>query len=531
MWFGEAAAHLLSQYGIEDVFGIPGVHTVELYRGFGSAGLRTHVARHEQGCGFMADAYARVSGRVGVCAVVTGPGLLNLLTPAAQAWHDSVPILILAASTRSDLAGQARGALHDIPDQAAAAAGAIGWSKVVRSPEAFPELLAEAWGVLTTGRPRPACLHIPIDVLDSQVPGPWTRAPAADRPSLEPSSIDAVRALVAAAERPVIIAGGGSRSAAPEVQRLAERLDAPVLTTGNGSGVIDASHPLAVGTLLPFSGARDLVAAADVVLALGTEFSETDVIYTGIPLPAGGDLVMVDVDPAQLSAHRPRIGVCADVRTFLSALLGVLPEPAGVEPQRAGAQRAERARSRIEWTSDSRRHMPWLDALWSMCPPDLITTLDSTQLAYTAHQYVPRTRSATWLAPYGLGTLGPALPMAVGAGIAAPDRPTLAVCGDGGLLFTLPELATAVDAGRQLLLVVWDNRGYGEIRDSFDRAGVARTDTEVTAFDLVAVAAGFGAHAVRVTTPGDLRDEAQKAFLRKGVSVVVVTADDVLGTD
>ena len=158
----------------------------------------------------------------------------------------------------------------------------------------------------------------------------------------------------------------------------------------------------------------------------------------------------------------------------------------------------------LDWTEDSLSHLPWLDAIDAALPADRIVALDSTQPAYTAHHYLPAARPRSWLAPYGLGTLGPALPMAVGAKLAAPDRPVLVLAGDGGLLFTLSELATAVDLGHSLPVVVWDNRGYGEIRDSFDRAGAPRVGTETTAHDLLAIAAGFGCATAAPGTPDEL---------------------------
>ncbi|GAA2526186.1 thiamine pyrophosphate-binding protein [Winogradskya humida] len=537
MRYGEAIAQLLSDYGVRDVFGIPGVHTIELYRGFGATGIATHVARHEQGAGFMADGYARITGRPGVCAVVTGPGLLNVLTPVAQAWHDSVPVLVIAAATRGGLRG--RGPLHDVPDQVAAAAGAAGWSRLVERPEMFPELLAGAWAVLTAGRPRPACLSVPIDHFATWIDGPWP-APAVESPDPRRPTAEQLHAAaeeLRQARRPVIIAGGGAvRRRGPDVgegagvaveglamrlARVAEVLDAPVVCTGNGSGALDDGHPLAVGTLLPFSGARELIAGADVVLALGTEFSETDVIYTGIPVEVRGRLVRVDLDESQLAAHEAVVGVLADVGAFLSELLPLI-EPG---ERRGGAARAAAARGGVEWTAQSQRHLPWLDALAGACPAGVVTVLDSTQLAYTAHQYVRKT--GPWIAPYGLGTLGPALPMAAGVLVADPELPVLVIVGDGGLLFTLAELATAVDLGRRLVVVVWDNQGYGEIRDSFDRAGVPRSGTEVTALDLVTIARGFGAHAVRVDHPTALSAQVAAAFARAAVTVIVATADDL----
>ncbi|GAA1583296.1 5-guanidino-2-oxopentanoate decarboxylase [Actinoplanes couchii] len=519
---GHALALLLREYGVDTVFGIPGVHTIEFYRGFAEAGIATRPARHEQGAGFMADAYARQTGKPGVCALVTGPGVLNALTPLAQAWHDSIPLLYVTATTRSDLLGRERGPLHDIRDQVAAVAGVTEHSWLARTAEELPELIDRAWTAMTTGRPRPAHIAVPIDVLTTEVDGPFTRIDRAPAAIIEPDdeSLRAAVHLLEQATAPAIIAGGGARGAAADVRALAELLGAPVVTTGNASGLLAPGHPLAVGTLLPFRGARDLLREADVVLAVGTEFSETDVLYTGQDVEIGGALIRLDIDTANLQAPMPaKVALHGDARSVLVQLRGLI----GREPAADGGDRASAARADIAWTDQSRGHLPWLDAVSAALPENTAVVLDSTQLAYTAHHYLSPAEPTAWTATYGLGTLGAALPMAVGAAIAEPERPVLAIAGDGGSLFTLTELATAVDLGRQLTLLIWDNQGYGEIRDSFDRASATRVDTEVTAADHALIAQGFGARGVRVGSPAELRTALGEA-LRSDVVTVVVAA-------
>lgn len=520
--FGEAIVDLVSEtLGTDTVFGIPGVHTIELYRGVHRRGLRSVVSRHEQGAGFMADGYTRVTGRPGVCLLVTGPGLINALTPVAQAWHDSQPMLVIAAATASSDLGRGRGPLHDVNDQAAIAAPVTAISEVVTDPDRFAELLAQAAAGWSAGRPRPVHLAVPTDLL-SRPTGPITGVtlPAA-APVPASREIAAAASLLSGARRPVLVVGGGAVDAAAEIRSLAERLDAPVLTSGNAKGVLPEDHPLAVGTLLAFPRPLEMLAAADVVLAVGTEFSEVDRIYTGAPLTITGDVVRVDIDPAQLDAGVPAaIGLVGDAAAVLGALDRALPTPG--ERDDAGAVRAARARE-VDFTAQTDGHRPWLAAMTDVLTPESVVALDSTQLAYSAIHLVPARRSRTWLAPYGLGTLGPALPMAIGARVGRPDVPIMAVAGDGGLLFTIAELATAVDLGAPLTLVVWDNAGYGEIRDSFDRAGAPRVGTETTARDLVGIARGFGAFATRVDDPDAFRRELRTAADRPGVSVVVAT--------
>ena len=516
MRFGEGVARLLADYGVDTVFGIPGVHTIEMYRGLRAAGITSHPARHEQGVGFMADAYARQTGRPGVALLVTGPGLLNALTPLAQAWHDSVPLLFLAADTDSALAGRRRGPLHDIRDQTAAAAGVSDHVWRVTDPAEFPAVLAAAWAAMTTGRPGPAVISLPIDVLEREIPSVFTRLPfPGSTPAEDTAALAEAARVLTAASAPVILAGGGSRAA--DVTRLAEALDAPVVTTGNAAGVLAPAHPLNVGVLLPFAGAHALLKDADAVLAIGTEFSETDVLYSGRPIEIDGTLIRVDIDPDALHVPFPAdVPVLGDAVAVVTALADTVTRTPG-----EGTARAASARADVAWTAQSLAHAPWVDAITAATPTDAVVVLDSTQLAYTLHQMVVPASPTARIATYGLGTLGAAVPMAVGAAIAEPERPVLAVAGDGGVLFSLPELATAVDLGRQFALLIWDNRGYGEIRDSFDRAGAERIDTEVTAHDHATIARGFGAHAVTVDTPEELAAALRDAFASTGTSVVV----------
>lgn len=525
MRVGEAVAADLQALGVEVVFGIPGVHTIELYRGLERAGLRAITPRHEQGAGFMADGYARVTGRPGVCVLITGPGVTNALTPIAQAYHDSVPLLVVASTTaRADL-GRGRGPLHDLPDQAALVRSLAASSETVVDPADVGPALRRAWAAMGAGRPRPAHVAIPVDVL----------AAAADRGGvvapppvlLAPPDEDVARAaeLLADAGSAAILLGGGAVDAGPAAIALAERLGAPVALTGNATGTVPVSHPLCLGPTLPFAATQALLRDAEVVLLAGTELSEVDLMYTGRPLSFDGRVIRVDVDAGQIDAGVPAdVGLVGDAAVALGALVEAMGPGS---PAPGTADRVRRARAAIEWTELSRSHLPWIAALDAALPADRIVALDSTQLAYTAQHALPVERPRSWLAPYGLGTLGPALPMAIGAKVAAPERPVLTIAGDGGVLFTIAELGTAVDLGLPLPVVVWDNAGYGEIRDSFDRAGAPRLGTEVTAHDLLGVAAGFGCATASAASPDELGLAVRAALGAERPTVIRVVAPRV----
>lgn len=524
MSFGSEAVRLLHQYGVDTVFGIPGVHTIEYYRGVSETGMRGVVPRHEQGAGFMADGYARISGRPGVCILVSGPGVLNAATPIAQAWHDSIPMLVIAASTESPLMGKNRGPLHDVPDQAAFFAQLCDRSVTVTDPDQFAEVIAETFASWGRNRNRPVHVSIPFDLLTLDVKTMQARdvTPIRKRPT--PEQLSLLQEMLDVALSPLIIAGGGAIHSSKLVRELAELTQAPVISTGNARGILPHDHPLNVGTLLPFEGTRKLIENSDLVLALGTEFSDVDTIYTGKRIPAPKKLVRVDLDIAQLnSAYSSDLGIESDVGCFLQECCNWLRVHEFVAKNLKAKADVTAAKETIAWTDQSKSHFPWLDAISSTLPENVIVSIDSTQLAYTAHHYLPWSSPTRWLAPYGLGTLGPALPMGLGAKVASPKDPVVVIAGDGGVLFTLPELATARDIGGSLVTIIWDNAGYAEIRDSFDRAKAPRYGVDVSSFDLVGIARGFGLDAARVTSPEQLQDLLAKGLNSQNPSVIVVT--------
>jgi thiamine pyrophosphate-dependent acetolactate synthase large subunit-like protein len=533
---GEAVVDLLArQYGVDLAFGIPGAHNIELYRGLHRSGVRVVSPRHEQGAGFMADGWSVVTGRPGVVAVISGPGLTNLLTPMAQAFHDSRPMLVLSTTTPTADLGRRHGGLHDLDDQAGLARPVTAFSETVLDPADVPGLLARAWDVFTGARPRPVQLVFPTDVLELEVE-PFTAVPSsAVRPVPADQEVAKAADLLVAARRAggelLLVAGGGSVDAGAPLAELAGLLDAPVVTTGNGKGVLPHEHPLHVGNRMICPAVQRALEAADAVLVVGSELSDADLFNGGHPLGLTGRLVRVDLDPAQLDRRAaPELGLVGDATATLTALAAAVGErlPAGPGAAQAGARRSGPERATELVAAADRAISPelarWVDALGAALPADAVLALDSTQLAYPAHGRLRAAGPRSWLAPYGFGTLGCALPMAVGAKLALPDRPVVAVAGDGGWLFTVAEMATAVDERLDLVLVVWDNRGYGMIRWFFDQAGAPRTGVDVSSADPVGIARGFGWDAVSVDSPDGLTEALRDALAAGGCRMVHVRA-------
>lgn len=521
---GEAVIELVRRSGATTVFGIPGVHTLELYRGLGESGLRHVAPRHEQGAAFMADGWARVTGRPGVCVLIGGPGLTNAITPIAQAYHDSIPMLVISGAVPA--AQRHLGEIHDLPDQRALMGQVTAFSHTVEDPDELAEVFTRAQHVFESRRPRPVHIAIPVDVLKTPVELPDWSPPQPDRPRADGGEVARAASLLAQARRPLIVLGGGARDAGAEALAVARELDAPVGLTINARGAIPDDDPLCLGSALSFPPISDLLREADATLLVGAQFSDLELWGLSEPLTLRG-LVRVDIDAEQLGRRwTPQVGLHGDAAATLRALAQALPASAATASSNgasSGATRVREAREALTPPHEVARFVPLLDVLDRVLPPDRIIAGDSTQPVYAANHLLPMARPRSWLMPIGYGCLGCALPMALGAKLAAPDRPVLALAGDGGFQFTVQELATARDLGLPLVTLVYDNRGYGEIRDAMDGAGVGHLGTDAGTHDLLQVAAGFGVPATRSASLPELEQQLAQALAADGPTLIEYT--------
>ncbi|WP_160152997.1 5-guanidino-2-oxopentanoate decarboxylase [Microbulbifer sp. ALW1] len=521
--------HLLRQYGVDTVFGIPGVHTIELYRGLPGSDLTHITPRHEQGAAFMADGYARASGKPGVCFLITGPGVTNAATAMAQAYSDSIPMLVISAVNRRQDLGMGRGRLHELPNQQDVSRGFCVWQHTLSTAEQLPEALARAFQVMRASRPGPVHIEIPIDLFPAPMPGQlgnYRAAPAPTLPAAGPDAVETAAKWLAGAKSPVILLGGGAQHCAEATTALAEKLAAPVFQSLAAKGIVDERHPLCGGANLSFNGVREHIENADVVLAIATELAETDRNLVREDYRFNGKLIRVDIDPAQLTCNAtPDLAICADAKTTIEQLLRVLPEASEKQQQSVAAKVQELIRGcRSEWWPGSEGRYPWVQALRDALPEDGILVTDSTQLAYNTNHALPLFQPRSHLTcTTGYGTLGFALPAAIGAALASP-RPVIGLIGDGGIMFTLGELAAAVEQQLTLPILVWNNSGYGEIRDFMDEAAVEQEGVNLRAPDFVALARAMGAEGCRIDTPEQLSEAVASAFARKTPTLIEITA-------
>ncbi len=504
---GEALVGQLQARGVEVIFGIPGVHTVELYRGLAGSNIRHITARHEQGAGFMADGYARMAGKPGVAFVITGPGLTNALTPMMQARADSVPMLVVSGVNRRANLGRGLGHLHELPEQQKMAATvALTSTQLTGAADLIP-VLDQAYGIFAHGRGGPVHIEVPIDVMAMPFDLPYEAIVDDTLNLLDEAAIARAAKALKAAKSPVILVGGGARLAEIDLRRIAERLDAPVIETVNGRGLMHA-HALVVPASPSLEAVRDLIRASDCVLALGTELGPTDYdMYQNGGFPALANLIRVDICPDQLARHPVDYPIAGHVEKVLPRLLDLLGNDLA---QNMGAMRATRARmaARNEIGADMRLHLGLLECIRGAMPRAVLVG-DSCQVTYAGNLYFDHDRAGGWFnAATGFGALGYAIPAAIGAALGDASAQVVCLMGDGGAQFTLPELMVAVDENLPVLFIVWNNQGYREIETSMAAAGVDIVGCDPTPPDFGSIAKACGLPFQRVAMNNEALKEA-----------------------
>ena len=462
----------------------------------------------------------RATGRPGVCFLITGPGVTNAATPMAQAYSDSVPILVISAVNERATLGRGWGELHELTEQAAVTRPFTAFSATAHEPGALPELVARAFGVFTARRPRPVHLEVPVDVFPEPVGDRWTARASPAAPQPDPGALAEAAALLATAKRPLLYVGGGARGVASGIVALAERLSAPVVTTVAGVGVVPHSHPLSLGSTLTHGATHELIADADAVLAIGTELSRVD--CWGQILTLGSGLVRIDIDADMLNTRYPAaVPIHADAKPAVEGLLALLG-PAATPPSAVARDRARSCREAFDLSLDAgqQQHVRVLRTLRKAAPGDAIFVGDMTQLAYTAYQTLPFERPGCFFNPKGYGTLGFALPVALGAKLGAPARAVIALVGDGGLLYTVQEMATALDEAAPIVVVLWNNQSLAEIRDGFVARGITPIGTSPRNPDFQGLARSFGWTARRARSHAELETVVTEA--QSGVAPTLI---------
>ena len=513
---GAAVVRTLAAHGVDTIFGIPGTHNLELYRHFPATGIRAITPRHEQGAGYAAEAYARVTARPGVVVATSGPGLTNTMTAAATAYAESQPMLILSSGMPTGTEGQDLGQLHEAKNPSAAMDQLIRWSRRVRDADEAAEAVTDAFESFTGRRPRPVHIEIPVDVLQQEWTGQPTVAAKVAAPQADPDAVRRAAEVLAAADRPMIIAGGGAVDAQAELTDLAGALGAPVTTTVNGKGVVAEAHPLSVGASIRLRAVQKAAADSDALLVVGTELGDSDLWEGQI---RGRTVIRCDIDQAQLDKNCPADhALLGDAATTVAALRAALPAVAQATAERAATLRAA---CREEAAKDAGPYAEINAAVRAALPASGVLTGDSSQVTYfgSVHFFdVPAPRRFCY-SP-GFATLGYGLPAGLGASTGLPGTPVAVLLGDGALMFSVQELVTLVEQRLPVPVIVVDNGGYREIRDQEAARGIAPIGVELRTPDLAALAVAMGAHGVRTTSTADLTEFVAGALVADGPTLI-----------
>ncbi len=552
---GGLLARLLAEHGVRHIFGLPGGQTLALYDGvLDQPGMRNVLVRDERSAAYAADAYARVTGRAGVCDATVGPGAAKLPSGLGEALGASVPVVALVSDLPARLAPHRyRSAASQALDQQALLAPVTKWQAAVPDAQTLAPLVRQAFREATTGRPGPVALFLPQDVLD----GPAKDEPAlagserfgwfpAFRPVPEPADVAAAAAVLRAASRPFILAGGGvlHAGASSELTALAEQLSAAVGTTLSGKGAIAEGHPLSVGVTgtMGTSAAAAALAEADAVLLAGCKAGGGATYNWTLPRRDQA-VVQVDVDPAELGrAFGWAVPVLADARPGLQALLTALAGDAGPDPDPdAMPDRGPWRRRLADLTGDWRaqRDAERASDAVPIAPQRVLAELEAA-LAGAGILICDASLASGWggvyleqraagrqvITPRGQAGLGYAVPAAIGAATADPARRTVVLTGDGALGYAAGELATLTEQRLPVTIVVLNNASLGWIRwyrrISFGRAW---EDEDFSDVAFASVARGFGLAAQRVTDPGELAGALREALAADGPALVDVVTE------
>ena len=521
---GEAIVKSLVAQDVDTIFGLPGVQNDYLYNAIYDEGDRLRVIhpRHEQGAAYMALGYALSSDRVGVYNVVPGPGLLNTTAALATAYACNARVLCLTGQIPSNYIGRGLGFLHEIPDQLGVIRSLTKWAARINSPAEAPELVAEAFKQIESGRPRPVGLECPMDVLSDKaevdLPPPQLEV---RRSAIDPETIDAAAKLLGQAKNPVIFVGSGAVEAVIEVQQLAEALQAPVVASTTGRGILSNRHYLSHTT----PAGHQLWAKADVVLAIGTRLQRPQMDWG---LDDQLKIIRIDIDADEHKRiAKPAVSLVAHAEDALQALIPAVEKYNSVRPSREKEMQALKADIEAK-AAYLEPQMAFLKVIREELPDDGFFIEEMTQVSYVGRFALPIYCPKTFVSTNYQGTLGWGFATALGVKVANPDKQVISVTGDGGFMFTMPELATAVQHQIGTVTLLFNDGAFGNVRRmQKNRYGNRIIASDLKNPDFVKLAAAFGIQGIRAETPETLRTAIRTGFDTSGPTLVEIPVDEM----
>jgi acetolactate synthase I/II/III large subunit len=519
MTTGQVITQSLIAHGVDTVFGIPGAHMYDFNDALAQRQdrLRFITTRHEQGAGYMAFGYAKSSGKVGTYTVVPGPGLLNSGAALCTAYGATTPVLCVTGNIMSNLIGQGRGQLHELPDQLALLRGLTKWSERINHPTEASQVMAEAFRQLRSGRVRPVAVEAPWDVfgMKAEVAAVAPLAPIAP-PMPDPDAVAAAAKLIAGARRALICVGAGALDAGSAVLDLATLLQAPVTAHRSGKGIVGEDSPYGMSSVAAWEYWRE----CDLLIGIGSRLELQYLRWRWFPKDL--KVVRIDIDPTEMVRLKPNVGIVSDAtlgsRALISALTkSGLKRAAQTEQFTAIKQRAQQAIQSVA------PQMAYLNVIREVLPRDGFYCEEISQVGFTSRFGFPVYKPRQYVTCGYQDNLGYGFNTALGVKVAHPDQAVVAVSGDGGFLFGVQELATAVQYGINLVTIVFNNSSYGNVRrDQIERYGGRFLGAELRNPDFVKLAESFGALALRADTPAELRAALEKALAAGAPAVIEV---------
>ncbi len=519
---GQAIVKSLLAHDIDTVFGIPGAQVYGLFDAFyeNSDRIRVIGARHEQATAYMAFGYARSTAKPSVYAVVPGPGVLNTTAALCTAYGCNLPVLCLTGQVPSSFIGKGFGHLHELPDQLATLRSLTHWAERISSPSEASPIVTDAFEFMRSGKPGPACVEMPWDVFgqEAEVEIEAARALAAP-PELDPDAVQTAADIVAGARRPMIVVGGGALDASEEVRRLAQRLNAPVMSFRSGRGIMPEDADLSANLVAAWALWPD----CDLLIGIGSRLELTHIRWPY--QPDGQKLVRIEIDPAAMQRLPPDAGLLTDSAVGTTALLDALESrDLKAEPQQQAIYAArQKAAAAIAKVSPQAQ---FLEAIRGALPRDGYFVEELCQVGYTSYYGFPVYAPRTYISCGYQGTLGYGFNTALGVKAAHPDNPVVSISGDGGFMFGVQELATAAQYGLGVTAIVFDNKAYGNVRrDQTNSYNGHLIASELQNPDFVKLAQSFDVEAYRVTQPAELKRTLERAFQRNVPSLIHVPID------
>jgi acetolactate synthase I/II/III large subunit len=519
---GDAITESLLLWGVDTIFGIPGIQTYDLYDAFSRVGDRLNVIgpRHEQTAAYMAYGYAKSTGKVGVYTVVPGPGVLNTAAALSTAYATSAPVICVTGQVPSHFIGLGKGHLHELPNQLSTMRTLSKWATRIEHPAEAPPLIAEAFRQSTSGRPGPVVLEMPWDIFGMKAPVQVVLPCSYPAILPDPDEIEKAAKILKTAKNPMIMVGSGAVNAAPEVLRLAEQLQAPVVSLRGGRGVVSDEHYLGFTCAEGYKRWHE----TDVLIGIG---SRLELQWFRWPdQPAGMKIINIDIAPSQAARIKPTLSIVGDAKESVRDLAAILSTIAEPHASREEEFTEIKRKTHIE-IQKIQPHMDYLKAIRDVLPRDGFFVEEVCQMGFSSYYGFPIYEPRKFVTTGCQGTLGFGYPTALGVKAGNPDKAVVSIAGDGGFQFGLQELATAVQYGLNVVVMVFNNNAFGNVRRDQAQLFQGRTlGSELRNPDFVKLAESYGMRGYKAENPDSLRTSLEHALSASAPALIEIPTNN-----